>query len=368
MVALEAGCEQRPKDGETLGLSGTVFTTGGVNITGPVEDILDRPEGAGSSSMTTGTIVGIAVGVGLFLLGGVALFFVHRRRQKSQENFDARFPLGSASATPDPFLPPEGGMSQSINSYSHSRGPSGQGNSGEYFDRMDEEIRAGRVNYAFDPRVNGRGPGNLIPTHSAYDPRTMSKTESTFHSRQVSAPPAASQPPPATVHRHTKSNAPDSFALQSYGKATQDPGLAVTIDVLPPPPAGRPSGAPDRQPIATLAKIPPPPPRQAPKVQIPSLSLPSIPKLRMSKKYTPPTLTVQEATPIEATGIDICFSPSGPVMHISDPVMSNKDARFQDKPLGGKSIISNKQPLSHSILGEPDYEEVRSGKSTLYGY
>ncbi|KAJ1329679.1 cell wall integrity and stress response component [Microdochium nivale] len=86
LVALKAGCQQRPVDGAVLGLSKTVFSATPVEITDPPTNTA-LPGGARSSSaMTTGAIVGIATGGALLLLGGIGLFFVYHRKQKRLYN------------------------------------------------------------------------------------------------------------------------------------------------------------------------------------------------------------------------------------------------------------------------------------------
>uniref|UniRef100_A0A8H7TSI6 LPXTG-domain-containing protein n=1 Tax=Bionectria ochroleuca TaxID=29856 RepID=A0A8H7TSI6_BIOOC len=106
MIALLAGCQQKTEPGKTLSLSGTIFQSTRINITEPTENILDRPEGAGSNSLTTGAIVGIAIGAALFVLGGIALFFMHRRRKRQIEKNEKADYHASQANSPDPILPP----------------------------------------------------------------------------------------------------------------------------------------------------------------------------------------------------------------------------------------------------------------------
>ncbi|KAF7561285.1 hypothetical protein G7046_g2841 [Stylonectria norvegica] len=357
VIALEAGCNQDPKDGDLLGLSGTVFSKNAVNVTAPSENIIDKPEGAGSSTMTTGTIVGIAVGVGLFILGGIALFIVYWRRQKSEDRRQKAYQIESQSTTPDPFLPSDGAkMSQPMNSYRdhphNDKAPSYM-STGEYYDKLEEDIRPGRINYAFDPRASSHGPNSAIPTHEAYLPRAVSRTDVRGGSGLNGRKPS----PPAPVHRHTKSNTPDSFALRTYLSAVDEtPHPSIQL-----PPQTRLSVSPERRPIATPQIAPPPPPPPSKRNKIPSLSLPFGPKLRIPKQYTPPSVTIQGPTPVDEN--------RGREMQISDPVMTN-DPRFQDKPLAGGVVYAKQRPASQLAHNKPEYTEVpmRSGKSSLYGF
>ncbi|KAK7421818.1 hypothetical protein QQX98_002034 [Neonectria punicea] len=341
MIALEAGCEQKPKAGSHLSLSGTVFSRTAVNITTPAEDILDKPEGASSSSMTTGTIVGIVVGIALFFISGVALFVVYWRRQRQLKRNEKAAYHGDNFGTPDPFLPPDvSKMSASLRSYSaQSHYSSGRMTSGDYYDKIDNENgRSGsRLQYNFDPRAPSRGPGTALPTHQAYKPSTLGISRS--------APLESNPHEPSTlapVHQRTESIG-NSYALQIYMNTSDEPGAA---NIQPPPPPYNGSSS-------RAAPPPPPPPGPPPAQQssVPSLIMPLLSKVRMPKKYTPPTLAQSGATP--------------PIITISQPVMSS-DERFQDTPLAGGVVYANHAPeRGQRDLGE---SPMKSGKSALYGY
>jgi len=85
-----------------------------------------------------------------------------------------------------------------------------------------------------------------------------------------------------------------------------------------------------------------------------------VPRVRAPKQYTPPTVTVQEATPVDQVG-------RRPWMGISEPVMEN-DARFTDRPLGGGVVYATEQPQSQLSRPDMEYYEVpiTSGKTKLY--
>lgn len=336
MTVLEAGCEQEPKPGELLGVTGTIFSSSSVNITAPEEDIRDKPEGAGSSTLTTGAIVGIAVGCGLLFLGGVALFWVYWRRQKKFQRDEKAGYHGSNSGTPDPLFPPNyPKMSASLRSYSAmgSHGRQGSLTAGDYYDKLEEEMGAGRTNYAYDPRALSRGPSSALPTHQAYLPQ-----------QNVSRNPSPPMPP-APVHRHTRSYTPESFALQTYshgGNQLPQQQQALNTHENPHPP---------------VRNIPPPPPPQ--NAKIPSLVMPSAPKLRLPKKYTPPIVTIQEPTPVDTVPRE---------MQISQPVMGST-SRFNDRPLAGGIVYATEAPETHRYARQQTYGEIpmQSGKSDLYG-
>ncbi|CAM1508346.1 Fc.00g051940.m01.CDS01 [Cosmosporella sp. VM-42] len=359
MIALEAGCEQKPAAGSVLSLSGSLFSTSEVNITTPTEDIREKPKGAGSGTMTTGTIVGIAVGIGLFFFGGLALLFVHCRRQRKQKQHEKGGYYGSNAGTPDPILPQRiGGMSRSLRSYSD--GGHRDKNSlttGEYYDKLEEEANTGgRRTYNFDPRAGSRGPNSALPTHEAYVPRTMSRVG---HNRAASEVRGPSPLPP--VYQHTRSKTSDSYALQTYLNDGEDTA-SVNLPPPPGPPPARMSKSPERRPLSINVPPPPsgpPPPKQS---MIPSLILPSLSKLRMPKKYTPPTVVVEHATPVDEP------TSRWQELKISQPVMSSEQ-RFNDRPLAGGVVYADRAP-DRTGQDNRDYNDqpIRSGKSTLYGY
>ncbi|KAI9149215.1 hypothetical protein HJFPF1_11264 [Paramyrothecium foliicola] len=338
MVALQAGCQQKPEPGDLLSLSGTVFAKDAVNITAPVRDIRDDPEGAGSGTLTTGAIVGIAVGAGLLLLGGIALFIVYWRRQKKFDKEEQLSEFRTYGASPDPFLPPVGGkMSASLRSYS------GQGHykegqpmsSGDYYDKMEDDIRAGRLQYNYDPRSMSRGPNSALPAHSAYIPQAMSRGPLTAHAVHISHNPA----PQAATQNQARRDTADPYNMGS---------------IQPPPPAVYP----EHSRRDTSSTIPPPPPGPpTSRRKVPSLVLPAASKLRMPKKYSPPMVVIDGAHSGQRE------------MHISQPVIQNT-ARFQDMPLAGGVVYAEDARVVEQLQQPPqDYAEVpmKSGKSLLYG-
>lgn len=358
MIALQAGCEQKPDPGTLLSLSGSVFTTNAINITEPPVDITSQPSGAGSSTLTTGAIVGIAVGVGLFLVGGVALFIMYWRKQKRLERNEKSDAFrrgsggGSFAGTPDPILPPGGNeMTASLRSYTpqgvaggyHSKGPSMT--SGEYYDKLEEEIAGSRLHYNFDPRSKSRGPNSALPAHAAYIPRAVSRLKS---DDSIGSSQRTASPPRGHARSHTTPSTALQVTLNSSGSSQSTHTNNPVPTIQQPPPARRAAS------VDHGAGMPPPPPGPPPKAhsKTPSISLPSIRKMRRPKQYAPPK--------VDAEPSDI---------QISQPVM-NFEARFQDRPLQGGPVYSTEaQPLENRP-DEHGYNEIpmRSGKSTLYGY
>jgi len=72
VVALSAGCQQRPAPGALLSLSGSVFSTTAVTFTTPPANQTAAGNQSSGPVLTTGALVGIAVGISLLLLGALA--------------------------------------------------------------------------------------------------------------------------------------------------------------------------------------------------------------------------------------------------------------------------------------------------------
>ncbi|KXH46206.1 hypothetical protein CNYM01_07698 [Colletotrichum nymphaeae SA-01] len=388
LIALKAGCQRKPTDGSLIGLTGQLFSKEIVNITDSATNTtLPGDGGASSTTMTLGTIVGIAVGGGLVFVGAICLFIIYCRKQRKQRLQDEGISLhyhhqqlpprsngSSFTATSNgPYLPIGGGVgdhkkSSSINSYNYelqekniiaSSNNNSFNNNAEYYDRLEQEVQAGREisHYNFDPHSGHHGPSSALPTHPAYIPRAMSRQSN------------RSTPTPTPPIR--KTNTPDSYALQTYLSAAEDP----LSTIRPPPRAVSRTPSPARSQGSAsytttnnntpkVINIPPPPPRKPSRktsVRIPSISLPSVPRIRVPKQYSPPSITVQGATPIADRG------ERTNEMQISEPLTFHEE-RFRDEPLAGRSAI-----ISHQVPVRIDPEEyegdmpIRSGKSTLYG-
>ncbi|KAF9881199.1 hypothetical protein CkaCkLH20_01349 [Colletotrichum karsti] len=373
LIALKAGCQQKPANGHLIGLTGQLFSDSAVNITEPTTNTtLPGDGGASSTTMTTGTIVGIAVGGGLVFVGAICLFIIYCRRQRKQKLLQG----GDSDTLPhqprshsnsfvtmnnSPYVPiGDHKKSSSINSYNYElQEKQSFSNNADYYDKIEQDIQAGRemAHYNFDPRSNNHALGSALPTHPAYIPRAMSR-----QSTRVPEP----QPPSSR-----KTNTPDSYALQTYLNAVNDEGVtgikappAAAVSRTPSPAHSHESrGSQAVQP--KMVSVPPPPPPPGPPTRktssrIPSLVLPSVPRIRVPKKYSPPQIKVQGATPIADQG-------ETENMQISQPLTFHQE-RFADRPLAGRAAV-----ISHVAPAREDPQEyegdmpIRSGKSTLYG-
>lgn len=378
LVALKAGCIQEPKEGDIIGLSGTMFTTSLINITDPnTNETLPGDDGAPVGSMTTGTIVGIAVGCGLAFAGAVWLLCIYCRRSRK------RLEAGIKIESPPPDAPmndhsmygiqkssyftdqpgrPLSTISDAAHFGAHSRNVS----NAEYYDGLE----SGRgsmetpVTYHYVPHSKSNAPNGALPTHPAYIPRVASRL------------PDARTPTPSGL-RNVKTNVPDSYALQTYLNATGNESrrlgdtpsesavssLAGSRNPSPTPPQYVPANP--------LASVPPPPAGPPPmpepqKPKMPSFAFPSLTKLSIPKKKAPPPqLNLLEATPISAVDRNPTHE-----LRISKP-LAVLDPRFQDKPLGGGQILSHEIPAGFNDeylkRREANISPMLSGNSRVYG-
>jgi hypothetical protein len=119
VIALQAGCEQKPAAGSTLSLDGSVFSEFPVNITSPLASATAAAAAAHAHhGLSTGAIIGIAVGGFVLLLALAGLIFVclkKRRRHSMHTSYDARYgakdissPNSGAYINP-PYTPPVSG-------------------------------------------------------------------------------------------------------------------------------------------------------------------------------------------------------------------------------------------------------------------
>lgn len=372
MIALNAGCQQTPEPGTLLGLHGTLFSQNQINITDPPSNAALPTEDDSSTGIPTGTIVGIVVGAALLILGAAGLFFVHRRRERRHRNNDLDSPdydvpresshvatlhkgnLVSVDSKPRP----------SIMSHYELKAQRAYTNNAEFYDDLEKKMYIPRQNYNLHPNdINTqKGPGSNLPTHPAYVPRAPSR--------------ASSRTPTSEVSRPVKYHKPDSWALQQYLDANED---ATSIHFPPPPRTAAPSRESNRSPspagsanthlIQALRPAPPPPSRSDKKSKLPSLSLPSVPQIRVPKKYSPPQIQIETATPIDSVNNE---GDSG----ISKPI-TILERRFQDRSGYGGSrepqrpLSSNTDIVEQYVVMQPtpDGGEVaeQTSKSAFYG-
>lgn len=280
--------------------------------------------------MTTGTIVGIVIGICLLVFGSLAVFLVHRRQKNKQKRNE------KPSESPMPIFPANMKMSQSLRSYgseqSFQSDRSGM-TMGEYYDKLEEAVQiGGRRNYNYDPRGASRGPHGALPTHQAYLPRTMSRNGRRI--LDISTLPATPQ-----IHRRSQSHPGDSFALRIFGNTTTNPEI-------PPPPPRRLSGIIPKPPTA------PPPTRQS---KVPAISLPTLNVMKAPKQYIPPSLAT--STSNERLLPPLTF----------EHTMSSQTSLNDQVPPGGASF-GLQMPPSRPLNPSHSDMSMRSGKSELYGF
>ncbi|RKU45008.1 hypothetical protein DL546_003179 [Coniochaeta pulveracea] len=96
LVALDAGCQQKPDVGHTLGLNGSVFSSSIIGMVDPTSIGSPTSKSHGLGLATT-TIAGIVVGIIALLLALLAIFFI---RHKKRENRRKRASYESRTNTP----------------------------------------------------------------------------------------------------------------------------------------------------------------------------------------------------------------------------------------------------------------------------
>ncbi|KAF5553984.1 exo-alpha-sialidase neuraminidase [Fusarium mexicanum] len=370
LVALKAGCIQEPERGDIIGLSGTIFASSLVNITDPsTNKTLPGDGGAAVGSMTTGTIVGIAVGCGLGAAGLAWLLFMYCRRSRNRRGTAIKI----SSPPPDTPMNDRSMYGIQKSSYFHDgrkqpplpliHDPPRAGghirtmSNAQYYDGLerDGEDGLGNVNYHYVPHSKSNGPNSALPTHHAYIPRVVSKL-----------------PEPHITTHTRKASAPDSYALQTYLKANDDFGLnrssisdAMSNSTGSQNASRNPSPARQKDLLEPLvASVPAPVASQAPRRRLPSLTFPSLHKLVIPRKQNPLEVNLVSATPISAD------PDPGREMRISKP-LAVLDPRFQDRPLGGGTILANEVPVGFSDeylkRREANKSPMLSGNSRVYG-
>ncbi|KAF4980451.1 hypothetical protein FZEAL_3537 [Fusarium zealandicum] len=184
LVALKAGCKQSPEQGDIIGLSGTIFTASAINITDPdTHETLPGDGGAPVGSMTTGTIVGIAVGCSLAGVGLIYLLFIYccRNRRRGGIKIDSPTPetpmndhrmygIQKSSYFNDGPVHAHSTGRDSTRPVGHARTMS----NAEYYDAPGQNTQA-NVNYHYAPHSKSNGPNGALPAHPAYLPQVTSR-------------------------------------------------------------------------------------------------------------------------------------------------------------------------------------------------
>ncbi|KAL2760757.1 hypothetical protein ACRALDRAFT_2024673 [Sodiomyces alcalophilus JCM 7366] len=374
LQVLKAACDQEPKLGDLIELGdGKIFEQELLNLT-IANTTLPGEGGAGSDEMTTGTIVGIAVGVGLFLVGAIAIIVVYYRRRKKRLADEANAADDQAQS-PDrsnasPFVTPKhsplGGFSDPKNSPSmrsseyELKEQQRYASHAEFYDKMEESGSANPRNaahYNFDPRRQQNRPGSTLPSHPAYDPR--------FATRD------SAKSSPLRPKGHHKTYAADSYAMEMYLNAADD-HLAATGNrsetptgrASPQGSTGRGSPSTKKQGNTVLPNgIPPPPPGPPPSDKEPKTSktspglFSSIPRIGRPK--------TQGATAADSVGQGGEEQSGSEALNISDPI-SQPGTRFPDRPLGAAPVLASDPPPSHNATRRNDDSPPNTGRSMIY--
>lgn len=84
LVALEAGCEQRPNTTDLLGLSGSVFSSSVINIVDP--STVNKTSAQSAVQLSTATVASIAAGSAALVIIVAAIAFICCRRRRNRAN------------------------------------------------------------------------------------------------------------------------------------------------------------------------------------------------------------------------------------------------------------------------------------------
>lgn len=379
-----------------LGVAGSLFTSTAISMVTPAANATSA-SAQSTTTMTTGTIVGIVVGAGLLFLGGVALLIVYWRRQRrfAREDDNAAGRPGktspssySSTITSHHHLPVyttdyKGGLPPYHESHAAAPPQGEYESNAEYYDRMVDVLSTQRpsdlypeaaprdlsalpIHHAYVPRVASRAGRNDSPSRGTTTPPRNSQQPPPPAPQQQQQQPAQAAPAPAPIRESIRIPPPPPrpAALSSYPmpKSQAEPiTRETTMPVAAAPAAPVPSS------VSVSMPVPPPPPPPPPPARVTATTLivPTVPRVRVPKKYTPPHIAVQEATPIEQ-----------PDRNISLP-FSLREERFK-RDGGEEGYIDHVDRARNKSLmldrrtfrgRDGDYQElpIGSGKSMLYG-
>lgn len=189
-----------------LGLDSTVFTTKAVNATFPGDNPM-VPKSESKTALSTGAIVGIAIGLGALLSAAIVISFLCcRNRLKLKKlrglnsGFDSRFgapnitsPNSGAYGNPYSTSPPIN--AEPMQPFTGSHAPS---RSRELNDTKDDEHWQNRPEYGQQIQLPLYSPPSKIPTHQAYIPTSPTGSHSTQFS--ISPIPSAQSSPQYPSH------------------------------------------------------------------------------------------------------------------------------------------------------------------------
>ncbi|KAH7321654.1 hypothetical protein BKA65DRAFT_512689 [Rhexocercosporidium sp. MPI-PUGE-AT-0058] len=227
LVALEAGCTQRPASGLVVGLNSTVFTKDEVTITFPQNPGPNKKH----KSLSTGAIIGTAVGCGILLLIVLAIIFICLRKRRNayrlkqlQSPLHERFgaenitaPTSGAFSSPQtsPPLKRESvqmTISPQVRNFSYSRHQSQM--------TRDWQGHSAGTSPAFSSSPPSYSPPisitaqDSLPAHHAYIPPEY--TPSSRHSTSpLFVPPPPPAPPPQPSPQQVPRPVPASYPQRS---------------------------------------------------------------------------------------------------------------------------------------------------------
>ncbi|KIN06201.1 hypothetical protein OIDMADRAFT_49692 [Oidiodendron maius Zn] len=265
LVALQAGCAQRPPAGLLVGVNSTVFTKNAITITSPMTS---PPQPATPHKpLSKGAIIAISVVCGVAGLMIIALAFIWTRRRINarrlknlQSPLDARFgapnisaPYSNAYASPEspPLVKQAIAMSGSPQMVNASRQAS---------------LRPGEGRDEQSPTYSLPLSSASIPTHHAYlPPQYTPRSRSSPSPKYGSSPPSSQFLPSAPYPAHSLSptNTPSTSGPRTPPSALSPPP-AMSPPPIPSPPsvsspqallslasASSPSAAPQPSPAAS---------------------------------------------------------------------------------------------------------------------
>lgn len=252
LLALQAGCEQKPAPGVLLGLSGEIFSEQPVNITTSAASNSTLTRSGDRQELSTAAIVGIAIGATALFVIAIILFTIYWYRQKRYDREDQRaadrasfYGKEHGSGSYMASITSAGSKRPAVPSFTVDHRapppsyapPGAQGlemdvmNNAEYYDRMEGKVRgrplAATTAAASKPQHQHRGSTDTfdtashvdtsaLPTHPAYIPRDRpAGTSSRLGSRasRNSTPSIRSEP------RFTR---PDPYTIQVYINGVDD--------------------------------------------------------------------------------------------------------------------------------------------------
>ncbi|KXJ93363.1 hypothetical protein Micbo1qcDRAFT_194570 [Microdochium bolleyi] len=394
MIALKGACDYRPNAQTLLGLSGSIFQSTAIEVIDPARNA-PLSEGNTTQGMTTGAIVGIAVGAALLFLGGIALFWVYHRKQKRMYSLGTTsisYPRMRDHGMMPPFMGGGGGGRGMVSL--HSKNGSVASNydirmiPAPVFSHTEARVQPiGHTNYNFDPHQAAQGPNAALPTHPAYIPHTMSRAGLT---RSPSPPQPVLERQPQQPQQQAKPRTLSSLSINPQMSAAAHARVQAYVmsesnshpltqqqrqhEPMPPlpqipaaiVPAGSERGpspafsgyssssaprgpSPNDAPTARLLPggVPPPPPPAASRAV--KLSMPVLPKLRTAKQYTPPQIVMVSSQDENGGG---SFSPdSGPGefssnvtigLDIGNPLPQHRQ-RWANESMAGVSMPGQQQ-------------------------